>query len=78
MNYKILLILNKNTQMRVCEHYCYKSILFDKCVMESGLHLKIVYDGNSFFTHETVESVEPFQEYGLKITTSKKIWFIHG
>lgn len=78
MNYKIILILNRNTQMRVCEHYCYKNILLDECIIEKGAHLKIVYEGKSFFTHENIENVEPFEEYGLKITTSKKIWFIHG
>lgn len=78
MDYKIILIINRNTNMKVCEHYCYKSILLDECNVETGLNLKIVYEGKSFFTHEMVEKVEPFEEYGLKITTTKKTWFIHG
>ncbi|GEM_PF-6235298 len=76
MGYEIILVLNRNTQTRVCEQYYYKSILLDKCVIQSGSSLTIAYDCGAIFTHETVEQVESFEEYGLKITTTKKIWFI--
>jgi hypothetical protein len=76
MSYEIILVLNINTQTRVCEQYYYKSILLDKCVIESGSSLTIAYECGALFTHEIVKSVESFGENGLKITTTKKIWFI--
>ncbi|WP_346961379.1 hypothetical protein [Clostridium sp.] len=78
MEYKIMLILNRSNKMRVCEQYYDKNILLDKCIIERGLDLTIVYENGASFTHEIVESVEGFEEYGLKITTTKKVWFIHG
>lgn len=78
MDYKIILIINNRTKTRVCEEYCYKPILLDKCIIRIGEELKIVYKDNSYFKHyECVQSVEPFEEKGLKIKTNKKTWFIH-
>lgn len=76
MIHKIILILNKDEQ-RVCEYYCYKEIDLDKCIIETGLELVIYYKNGSHFKHEVVKSVEGFGEYGLKITTSKKVWYIY-
>lgn len=78
MDYKIILIINNKTKARVCEEYCYKSILLDKCIIKIGQELKIVYKNNSYFKHyELVQSIEPFEEKGLKIKTTKKTWFIY-
>lgn len=76
MVHKIILILNKDKQ-RVCEQYCYKEIDLDKSIIERGLELLIYYKDGSRFKHEVVKSIEGFGEYGLKIVTSKKIWFIY-
>lgn len=78
MDYKIVLIINNNTKVRVCEEYCYKSIELNKSIIKVGEELKIVYKNGTLFKHyEIVKSVEPFEDTGLKITTTKKTWFIH-
>ena len=77
MIHKIILILNKDGQ-RVCEQYCYKELDLDKSIIERDLELFIYYkDGSHFKHHEFVKSIEGFGEYGLKVTTSKKVWFIY-
>lgn len=77
MEFKIVLIINKNTKEKVCEHYCQKVINLKKSKFEVGSPLNITYKDNLFFSHETVQKVEPFEKYGLKIETTKKIWYIH-
>lgn len=76
MRFKIILVINKD-QQKVCEQYCNKEIDLDKSVIEEGRELFIVYKDGGYFTHETVESIENFEKYGLRISTSKKVWFIH-
>lgn len=77
MKFKIILIVNKKTKEKVCEHYYQKFVNLDKSKFEVGLPLNIGYMDNSFFAHEIVQSVEPFEKHGLKIETTKKIWYIH-
>jgi len=74
--YQIIMILNRNARKRVCEQYCWKFINLDKCSIESGLPLKIVYENGIMFQHEKVLEIEPFDEYGLMVTTTKKEWYI--
>lgn len=76
MVHKIILILNKDEQ-RVCEEYCYKELDLDKSVIERDLELLIYYKDGSHFKHEVVKSIDGFGAYGLKIVTSKKVWFIY-
>lgn len=75
--YRIILIINKKTKDRVCNQYCYKPIDIQKSVIEIGKELFIVYKDYGRFKHETVEHIEDFEGCGLKITTTKKIWFIY-
>ena len=77
MIHKIILILNKDKQ-RVCEQYCYKELDLDKSIIQRDIELFICYkDGSYFKHHEVVKIIEGFGAYGLKITTSKKEWFIY-
>lgn len=78
MQYKIILILNKNTKCRVCEEYCYKEIDWSKSIIEEGLNLRIIYKDGVYFEHERVEKIESFEKHGWRITTTKKEWFLYG
>lgn len=76
MSHKIILILNKDKQ-RVCEQYCYKELDLDKSIIEKDRELVIYFKYGGHFKHEFVKNIERFEEHGLKITTSKKEWFIY-
>lgn len=74
--YSLIKITNRKTNALVCRQYCNIDLALNKCVIERGLALRIVFLNGSGFTHETVEKVDAFGEYGLKITTTKKEWYI--
>lgn len=77
INYKIILIINNNTKRSVCQEYYYREIDLNRSVIECGKNLRIVCKDGFYFEHEKVKSVEYFEKYGYKITTTKKVWFIH-
>lgn len=74
--YSIVKITNRKTNVLVCSQYYDIALALNKCVIERGLALRIVFFDGFGFTHETVEKVDAFGEYGLKITTTKKEWYI--
>ncbi len=75
--YKIILVINKDGA-RVLQEKCNQEIDLDKCIIEVGQPLFIVYKDGLHFKHENVLNVEPFEEYGLRVTTTKKTWFIYA
>ena len=75
---EIALIINKKTKQGVCSQYLNKKLNLDKCIINIGEPLKIVYDSGSFFTHEAVVSVEYPDEAIIKIETTRKIWLLQN
>ena len=71
---KITDIINKNTYESVCYYYLNKEIDLDKCIIEIGKPLKIVYLDGSHFTHEDVCSVRDVDDEIITIHTTKKVW----
>lgn len=73
--YKITLITNRDGN-QILQEKCNREINIDKCVIEKYKELKIVYLDGLSFTHEEVKSIESLGEYGLKVYTTKKVWYI--
>lgn len=75
---QIATIYNKHSKDESCKYYLNRDINIEKCVIEIGKPLKVVYKTNSFFTHEDVVKVEYPDEVTIKIETTKKIWILQS
>lgn len=65
--YSLIKITNRKTNALVCSQYYNIDLALNKCVIERGLALRIVFFNGSGFTHEIVEKVDDLKEDILEL-----------
>lgn len=71
--WKMVSIVNKNTNQQVLNEKLDRELNLDKCEFEVNKPLKIVYSNGVFFSHELVKDVICDTDI-ICVITSKKIW----
>lgn len=73
---KITSIINKNSNMEVCQQYLDKELYLDLCIIIVGRPLVIAYAKGSYFGHEKVVSVKYLEHETFLVETINKLWTI--